>query len=131
LGPAAERAGVKLLLGIGGSNDSLRALSATVERARAAGDELVVAVVENPDSPRDPDEVVARAREAVAAAGLDATVRRVEGDPGPQLVEIAETEGFDRIVLGGGETSPMGKINPGRIAEFVALNAPVTVTLVR
>lgn len=122
---------MKLLLGIGGSDDSLRALSVTVERARATGDELVVAVVENPDSSRDPDGVADRAREAVADAGIDASVRRVEGDPGPQLVEIAETEEFDRIVLGGGETSPMGKINPGRIAEFVVLNAPVTVTLVR
>jgi len=47
------------------------------------------------------------------------------------LVEVAEREGFDRIVLGGGETSPLGKVKLGSIAEFVILNAGVSVTLIR
>lgn len=122
---------MKVLLGIGGSDDSLQALERTVERAVAAGDDLTVAVVENPDSPRSPDEVVARAEEVLADADLDAEIRRVEGDPGSRLVEIAESEGFDVIALGGGQTSPMGKINLGSIAQFVLLNATTSVTLVR
>jgi nucleotide-binding universal stress UspA family protein len=44
---------------------------------------------------------------------------------------VAEREGFDRVVLGGGETSPLGKVTLGEIAEFVVLNANVSVTLVR
>jgi hypothetical protein len=44
---------------------------------------------------------------------------------------MAETGGFDEIALGGGQTSPMGKINVGSIAEFVLLNARVSVRLVR
>ena len=122
---------MKVLLGIGGSDDSLQALERTVERAVAAGDDLTVAVVEHPDSPRSPDEVVARAEEVLADADLDAEIRRVEGDPGSRLVEIAESEGFDVIALGGGQTSPMGKINLGSIAQFVLLNATTSVTLVR
>ena len=58
-------------------------------------------------------------------------VRHLSGDPGSQLVDVAEREGFDQIVLGGGQRSPMGKIKLGHIAEFVLLNSPVTVTLVR
>ena len=53
------------------------------------------------------------------------------GDPGSELVDIAEQEGFDEIALGGGQTSPMGKINVGSIAEFVLLNARTTVRLMR
>lgn len=122
---------MKLLLGIGGTDDSLAALDQTVERAVAAGDDLTVAVLENPDSPRSPEEVVEHVEQQLAEADLDASIRRLEGDPGSRLVELAESEDFDGIVLGGGERSPMGKINLGSIAEFVILNATTSVTLVR
>ncbi len=122
---------MKVLCGIGGSDDSVRALERTVERAAAAGDNLTVAVVENPDSSTDVDALVERADDAVDGAGIDAEVRRVEGDPGTRIIEIAEREAFEEVVLGGGHTSPMGKITIGPIAEFVLLNAKTTVTLVR
>lgn len=122
---------MKVLCGIGGSDDSFRALDRTVERAAVANDDLTVAVVDNEDSEVAPEELVRRARDAIDDAGIDADVRRVEGDPGSRLVEIAETEEFEEIVLGGGHTSPMGKITIGPIAEFVLLNAKTSVTLVR
>lgn len=122
---------MKVLLGIGGSEDSLRALERTIERALEAGDDLTVAVVDNPDSEPTQAELVERARERLAAAGLDAEVRALDGHPGSALVDLAEAEDFDRIALGGGETSPLGKIQLGSIAEFVLLNASVSVTLVR
>lgn len=120
-----------VLLGIGGSEDSIRALDRTIERSLEAGDELLVAVLDNPDSEPSQSAVAERARERLAEAGLDAEVRTLEGSPGSALVDLAEAEGFDRIALGGGETSPLGKIQLGSIAEFVLLNASVSVTLVR
>ena len=120
-----------VLCGIGGSDDSLRALEQTVERASVAGDDLTIGVVENPNAEIAVEEVIRRAEAAIAEAGIDATVRHIEGDPGSRLVDIAEQEGFDRIVLGGGHTSPMGKISIGPIAEFVLLNSNTSVTLVR
>jgi nucleotide-binding universal stress UspA family protein len=122
---------MKVLLGIGGSEDSIYALEQTVDRALVAGDDLTVAIVENPKSDATPDEVEARVQAVLDEAGLDADIRHVEGDPGSRIVDIAEEEGFDQIALGGGETSPMGKINIGGIAEFVLLNSHVTVKLVR
>ncbi|PSQ56125.1 universal stress protein [Halobacteriales archaeon SW_8_68_21] len=122
---------MKMLCGIGGSDDSFRALDRTVERAAVANDDLTIAVVDNDDSSVSPNEVADRAAAAVDEAGINAEVRRVEGDPGSRLVEIAETERFEEIVLGGGHTSPMGKITIGPIAEFVLLNAKTSVTLVR
>lgn len=122
---------MKVLLGIGGSEDSLDALDRTVRRAREAGDDVTVAVVENPESDRDPEEVMAAVRQTLEDGDLNADVRRVTGDPGSSIVDIAEREDFDEIVLGGGTQSPMGKIRLGHIAEFVLLNSHVTVTLVR
>lgn len=122
---------MKVLLGMGGADDSLDALQETVARARDAGDDLTVAVVENPESGRDPQEVVAEARQEIEDAGLESDVRVLSGDPGSVLVELAEDEGFDQIVLGGGHRSPMGKIRLGHIAEFVLLNSRVSVKLVR
>jgi nucleotide-binding universal stress UspA family protein len=122
---------MKVLLGIGGADDSLDALEQTVERALEAGDDLTVGIVDNPASGLSPDEVETRVRDVLDEAGLDAAVRHLEGDPGSALVDLSEAEGFDKIVLGGGETSPMGKIRIGSVAEFVLLNSHVTVSLVR
>jgi nucleotide-binding universal stress UspA family protein len=122
---------MRVLLGVGGSDDSIRAFERTVARTRAVGDELTVAVVDNPASNRSVDEVEEMVRDTLRNEEFDADVRVVEGDPGSRLVAIAEDEDFDVIVLGGGETSPMGKINVGSIAEFVLLNSHVSVTLIR
>ncbi|WP_411964778.1 universal stress protein [Haloferax sp. YSMS24] len=122
---------MKVLLGIGGSDDSIRALEKTVERTVNAGDDLTIAIVENPSVERSRDDIEAKVTDVLDDHGIDVEVQHLEGDPGSVLVDLAENNGFDQIVLGGGETSPMGKIQIGSIAEFVLLNSHVTVTLVR
>ncbi|MGM0372172.1 MAG: universal stress protein [Halobacteriota archaeon] len=122
---------MKVLFGISTGSDSLEALHRTVERARDVGDELTVAVLEHPDDEGPIDEFEQSVREAITEELPAIDLRRVEGHPGSRLVELAESEGFDRIVLGGGEQSPMGKIRIGSIAEFVLLNSHVSVTLLR
>lgn len=122
---------MNVLLGIGGSDDSVTALEQTVSRARAASDDLTVAIVDNPESDRSKDDIRERVQAVLDDTGFEAAVRDLSGDPGSRLVELAESEGYDQIVLGGGQRSPMGKIQLGHIAEFVLLNSPVTVKLVR
>jgi len=122
---------MKLLLGIGGSDDSIRALERTVARVAETGDDLTVAILRNPATEADPEGIERRVQDVLDDAGMRATVRHLDGDPGSRLVELAEGDGYDRIVLGGGETSPMGKIKLGGIAEFVLLNSHISVTLVR
>lgn len=122
---------MKVLLGIGGSEDSIRALKKTVDRAESAGDELTIGVLQNPNADRTPDEIESQVREYLSAHAVDATIRHIEGDPGSNLVDIAESEDYEKIVIGGGQRSPMGKIQLGQIAEFVLLNSHTTVTLVR
>ncbi|MFP4632064.1 MAG: universal stress protein [Halobacteriota archaeon] len=122
---------MKKLLGVGGSQDSFTALERTLQRVRNTGDEVVVAVVDNPESTLSADEVEDRVRRALEDVELEAEVRRLEGHAGSGLLELAEAEGFDEIVLGGGRRSNMGKIRVGEIAEFVVLNSRVSVKLVR
>ena len=121
-----------ILLGIGGSELSYQALEETIDRARATGDNLTVAVFDNEEVSADADEIQARVEETLAETDFDATIRRLEGDsPGSELVSLAEREEFDRIVLGGGERSTLGKIQLGSIVEFVLLNSQTPVTLIR
>ena len=121
---------MKVLLGTGGRADGFDALRRTLERTREAGDDLTVAVLET-STDDDVQSVSEDVRDEIADSGVDAEVRVLEGHPGSRLVELAETGEFDRIVLGGGQRSPLGKINLGEIAEFVLLNADVSVTLIR
>lgn len=122
---------MKVLLGIGGSEDSFAALEAAVDRARESGDDLTVAIVDNPESSPTVDDLRARVTGRLEDAGVDPDVRTLEGHPGSRLVEFAASEDFDRIVLGGGQRSPLGKVRLGSISEYVLLNARTTVTLVR
>jgi nucleotide-binding universal stress UspA family protein len=123
---------MRILLGIGSADDSLQALERTAERAAEADDEVTVAIIDD-DGPRGVGEIEAAVDGTLDDWGITAEIRHVESetDPGSELVDIAESEGFDRIVIGGGTTSPMGKIQLGSTAEFVLLNSHVSVTLVR
>ncbi|WP_277542704.1 universal stress protein [Haloarcula laminariae] len=121
-----------ILLGVGGSELSYQALEETIDRAQTAGDELTVAIFDSEEESSGVDEIRARVEETLAESGFNATIRRLEGDsPGSELIALAETEGFDRIVLGGGKRSTLGKIQLGAIVEFVLLNCQIPVTLIR
>jgi nucleotide-binding universal stress UspA family protein len=122
---------MKLLLGVISDSGYAEALEQTIERADIAGDQLSVVIIDDPETDTQPEEVREAIDGVLSAASIDVEIRHIEGDPGSRLVEIAETEGFDRIVLGGGQTSPMGKIKISNTAEFVLLNSHTSVTLVR
>ncbi|MFD1563478.1 universal stress protein [Haloarchaeobius amylolyticus] len=123
---------MNVLLGLGGSDESVKTLRRTIDRTQEVGDDLTVVIVDKPESKRSQDETYEMATENLEEAGLDdVTVEKLEGDPGSALVDYAEQGEFDELVIGGGTLSPMGKIQLGPITEFVLLNAPTTVKLVR
>jgi nucleotide-binding universal stress UspA family protein len=122
---------MKVLLGHSGSELSWAAFRQTVERAQEAGDSLTVAVYDDDAVEHPLDETESRAREELAQTDVDADLRRLEGHVGGALVEIADGEDFDRLVVAGGSRSTLGKIQLGSVAEFVVLNAETPVTLIR
>ncbi|WP_049921792.1 universal stress protein [Halopiger djelfimassiliensis] len=122
---------MNVLVGLGGSDESIKTLRQTIERTKSVGDDLTVAVLEKPEAKRSQAEMYDRAAELLSEADVDAEIVTLEGDPGSALVDYAEQGEFDQLVIGGGTLSPMGKIQLGPITEFVLLNAPTTVKLVR
>ncbi|TMT87566.1 universal stress protein [Haloterrigena sp. H1] len=123
---------MNVLLGLGGSDESVKTLRRTIDRTQEVGDDLTVVIVAKPESKRSQDETYELTVDHLEDAGLEnATVEKLEGDPGSALVDYAEQGEFDELVIGGGTLSPMGKIQLGPITEFVLLNAPTTVKLVR
>jgi nucleotide-binding universal stress UspA family protein len=120
---------MRVLAGTDGSNRGLGALEEAVRRAEAAGDDLTAAVYAHQDESLSDAEAAVRDR--LATLGVDVPVEVIDGDPGSRLVELAEREDYDQIVLPGGQVSPLGKINLTGVHEFVLLNARASVTLIR
>jgi len=119
---------MRIMVGVDGTERAMDALAAGVERARAAGDDLTVAVY----SGADPVDVIeTQVRDRLETLGYDASVDRLEGHPGGMLVERAEGGDYDRIVLPGGTRSPLGKLTFDSTVTFVLLNAHTSVTLIR
>ena len=119
-----------VLLGVEGSEESRRALESTVDRAAEAGDELTVAVFAL--AGQSLDDVEEYARNRLGETDLSWSIERVEADhSASSLVELAEAGPYDQLAIGGGQRSPMGKIELGTTTEFVLLNAQLTVRLER
>lgn len=119
---------MRLIVGVDGSENALAGLEEVVTRAKKVGDEVTVAVYGGEHSLA---EAEARVHDRLDALQFDAAIETIEGDPGGRLVELAERDGYDRIVLSGGQTSPLGKIQLDSVIEFVLLNSHTTVTLIR
>jgi nucleotide-binding universal stress UspA family protein len=120
---------MRVLVGIDGSDHSIHALDSVAERASEAGDEVTVAVYAGANSTLQ--ETEAAVRDQIETLGFECPIERIESDPGTRLVELAERDNYDQIVLSGGKRSPLGKIKLDDIHEFVLLNARTTVKLVR
>jgi nucleotide-binding universal stress UspA family protein len=119
---------MRLIVGVDGSERAMAGLEEVVARARTAGDEVTVAVYSPDDSLAEAEATV---RDRLDDLDFDVAVETIADDPGSRLVELAETGEYDRIVLSGGQTSPLGKIQFDSVIEFVLLNAHTTVTLIR
>lgn len=120
---------MKVLLGLephGRAGDDLaRALEHVIHRE----DELTVVLLHEPGRPEEVEPVREAVLDRLGERGAE--LRALPREPAGALVEMAEREGFDELVLGGGERSPSGKIRLGKAAEFAVLNAHTTVVLVR
>lgn len=120
---------MRVLVGIDDSNHSIKALESALGRAEETGDDLTVAVYAGPNDSLE--ETEAAVRDRVETLGADVPVERIDTDPGSGLVELAERDDYDQIVLSGGKRSPLGKIKLDDVHEFVLLNSRTTVKLVR
>jgi nucleotide-binding universal stress UspA family protein len=120
---------MQVLVGVDGSDRSLAALEDTAGRVREAGDTLTVALVTEAEEASEDD--IDRVTETLDAAGVDADIERLEGDPGSRLVQFADGGEYDRLVVRGGTRTPMGKMQLDGTLQFILLNTDTTVVLYR
>jgi nucleotide-binding universal stress UspA family protein len=142
-----------ILLAVGkGDRDRVASLAeATAEVAGPTGAKVVLAHVFteaefeevlarldfDPDSEADADDVARRhatirdLEDHLSAAGVDIEIRGAVGDHGECIVDLAESVGADRVIVGGRKRSPTGKAVFGSTAQEVLLSAPCPVTFVR
>jgi nucleotide-binding universal stress UspA family protein len=100
--------------------------------ARLACRLVVLSAVAGAPSARDArqlavEAIVQRAR----AAGADATGLTWEGDAGESIVEAAEAESADLIVVGTHERGAVGRLFLGSVSDYVVRHARCPVMVVR
>ncbi|MDF9745944.1 universal stress protein [Natrinema salsiterrestre] len=133
-----------LLLATDGSDAARRATEHGIELARGLEADLHVLSVSE-DGPQaaekedrlrsDPeDEAVAAAEHAKESAdreGVDATTDVRHGVPQEQIVDYAETNDVDMIIVGTAGRSGLDHLISGSVAEEIVRNAPIPVLTVR
>ncbi|MCU4717634.1 universal stress protein [Halapricum hydrolyticum] len=122
---------MNVLLGHDGSEGSWDAFHQTLERAAVAGDDVTIAIYDDTAVDATPEEIEQQVESELDAYEVDVEIRHIDGHVGGMLVEMVDSENFDRLVISGGKRSTLGKIRLGSVAEFVVLNSETPVTLVR
>ncbi|MFD1564348.1 universal stress protein [Haloarchaeobius amylolyticus] len=83
----------------------------------------------------EPEEEAAtaaeEAKEAAAREGIDATTDLRQGVPQEQIVDYAETNPVDMVIVGTAGRSGLDHLLSGSVAEEIVRNAPVPVLTVR
>ena len=77
------------------------------------------------------EDALAPARELLAAAGVPVDTEIAQGEPGHQLVDIAERRGCDAIVMGSQGLGLLGTARLGSVCQWVLVHSSVPVTVVR
>ncbi|MFO8075004.1 MAG: universal stress protein [Egibacteraceae bacterium] len=135
-----------IVVGVDGSAHAARAMLCATDFAGRAGAEVVVAHAVDTVEPLDPGahvpevdprpeldartELVEEWATPLRQLGVPYRVRVVEGDPRATLLEVAEEEGADAVVVGSRGRGPVRKLLLGSVAASVAQYSPVPVTIV-
>jgi len=127
---------MKILVGYAGSNLSDKALRLARERGKSLGAKLYVLHSKVTDLPQREHELdlqeMEKVRRLLEEEGLlcETYVSIRNMTPGEHLVQFAEENGIDEIIVGVKQKSKVGKLLLGSTAQHVILNAPCPVVSV-
>ncbi len=77
------------------------------------------------------EDAIAPARGLLSAAGVPLECEIALGEPGPQIVDVAERCGCEMIVMGSQGVNLLGAARLGTVSQWVVQHASVPVTVVR
>jgi len=87
----------RILVGVDGSATAAKAAARAIEVAQAVGGTLTMLAVGTEKKMQPALDALAQ---TYAGSGVKIETRVVEGDPAATLVDVAESEGFDLLVVG-------------------------------
>ena len=131
----------RILVAYDGSEPSRRALDTTIELAKLSGAVVTVASVvpvhpgrvpiDPWDDPAIHTQELLEAKQILGEHGIEAEFVRPYGDPAREIEELAETGGFDTIVVGSRRLGTVSRFLQGSVSEHVATHAGATVVISR
>ena len=130
---------MKILVGIDGSNTSMEALKLAIRTADAFRAELLAVTSKTTGTADENEEIRAAEKmleevkaEVENAGPKCATHLLIRGNSaGEDLVEFAQSQSVDLMVVGVKRRSRVGKILMGSTAQFVILRSPCPVLTVK
>jgi nucleotide-binding universal stress UspA family protein len=137
---------VRILVATDGTTASSGAEQAAIELAALEGATLIVLSVIDPSRLRLPggllvprvDQVraerergVVKVVERARLLGVSAQFLVWQGDPGTVVLEAAEAERADLLVVGSHDRGPVGRLLLGSVSSYVVAHAPTPVLVIR
>jgi len=115
-----------IVVGYSSAPEGRAALSRALDEARIRNSKLVVVHA-------SPDEDIAALNAELAATGVPHSIRAGDAaiEPAEQLINVAEAEGADFIIIGLRRRSPVGKRLLGSNAQRILLDASCPVLAVK
>jgi nucleotide-binding universal stress UspA family protein len=118
----------KVLIATDGSPTAAQAAEVGIEVARATGAEALILHVGDAKTGK---KVLAQAERAFASSGVPIATLTVAGDPADMILEVAEREGVDLIVVGNKGMTGAKRFLLGSVPNQVSHHAPCNVLIVK
>jgi nucleotide-binding universal stress UspA family protein len=121
-----------IVVGTDGSETAQRAVAAAADLARLAGAALELVSAYEPVNPReDVDATLADAVGRLEDSGLAVRTHAREGDPADAILDIAEEQDADLIVVGNKGMTGARRFLLGSVPNKISHYAPCSVLIVR
>jgi nucleotide-binding universal stress UspA family protein len=131
----------RILVAYDGTDEAKRAIETTIELAKALdGTVSVISVIPRRPgrSPSDPwddkgvhDSELREAARLLGEHGIEPELLEPVGEPAKEIERIAQTGGYDLLVIGSRGLSGIRRFLSGSVSEHVATHAKETVVIVR
>ena len=121
-----------IVVGTDGSGTAQRAVAAAADLARLAGAALELVSAYEPVTPRaDVDATLAGVVERLEGSGLVVRTHSRQGDPADAILDVAEEQDADLIVVGNKGMTGARRFLLGSVPNKVSHYAPCSVLIVR